>query len=493
MAKYDLLKAAAKKKTDSSKQQNTSGSFTSTTKTDSGKSTSGNINASSKQTSRNTSGTVRTSSNTSGKIPTNSTYWQAEQQNKNQQQTQKEKKNVTVKSEPKTTVKRIEPKIDKEKAQRESRYQKLVSKNREKELNKAANVDNTYAQASAILRGEDPRKVSNWQIRQDQERANAQAALAQKDIDKARKQIDSNVVSKAVSDTGLATLGGLTSGIGGQMRAASNVVQGIGGLIGDKDMIEAYDRAFFFEGGGKSAFYIYGGFKIWEYSYDEVAGYKWQTVEPYIPCVNISVDARHESGTSYEAINMLSDYVAETFQNNVYSTVTGHSATGSISGATITVDETLFLAMLPNQGSYVFTYTEADHTWLLSGDQVSISNYGISLSASPANNDTITVAVQSSMRINLPKRVLSITDMKVFASTDTAYDTELILQATKTYTSANYVTLIIPQDVGNSYLEFYQEYLPLVDGEDAIKVIYPRNAVTSTTNTTGEITISVGA
>ena len=274
---------------------------------------------------------------------------------------------------------------------------------------------------------------------------------------------------------------------------AQKVAYTLAYLSYDKDMIEAYDRAFFFEGGGKSAFYIYGGFKIWEYSYDEVAGYKWQTVEPYIPCVNISVDARHESGTSYEAINMLSDYVAETFQNNVYSTVTGHSATGSISGATITVDETLFLAMLPDQGSYVFTYTEADHTWLLSGDQVSISNYGISLGASPANNDTITVAVQSSMRINLPKRVLSITDMKVFASTDTAYDTELILQATKTYTSANYVTLIIPQDVGNSYLEFYQEYLPLVDGEDAIKVIYPRNAVTSTTNTTGEITISVGA
>lgn len=62
---------------------------------------------------------------------------------------------------------------------------------------------------------------------------------AQQKIDEARKQIDSNVVTKAISDTGLSALGGLTSGIGGQFRAASNVVQGIGGLIGNKEMVEA--------------------------------------------------------------------------------------------------------------------------------------------------------------------------------------------------------------------------------------------------------------
>jgi hypothetical protein len=259
----------------------------------------------------------------------------------------------------------------------------------------------------------------------------------------------------------------------------------------DQDMIDSFDRAFFFEGGGKSAFYIYGGFKIWEYSYEETVGFKWQPVEPYIPCVNISVDARHEVGESYEAINMLSDYIAETFQNNMFSSVTGYSTT--VSGATVTVNETAFLAMLSEAGSYVFTYTDADHTWLLAGDQVQIGNYGISLNASPVDGNTITVTVTTATRINLPKRVLSITGMKVFASTDTAYDTELTLQATETHTSGGYVTLVVPSGSGNSYLKFYQAYMPLVDGEDAIKVIYPRNAVTSTTHATGEITINVGA
>lgn len=258
----------------------------------------------------------------------------------------------------------------------------------------------------------------------------------------------------------------------------------------DQDMIDSFERAYFFEGGGKSAFYIYGGFKIWEYAYDDANGFTWQPVEPYIPCVNISVDARHETGESYEAVNMLSDYIAETFQNNIYSSVTSSSTT--IPSATVTVNETAFIAMLPEDGTYVFTYTNEDHTWLLGGDQVQISNYGISINKSPSDGHTITVVVTTTARINLPRRVIGITGMKVFASTDTAFDTELTLQATEAHTSAGYVTLVVPSGTANSYLKFYQAYTPLVDGEDAIKVIYPRNAVTSTTHNTGEITINVG-
>lgn len=247
----------------------------------------------------------------------------------------------------------------------------------------------------------------------------------------------------------------------------------------DSDMIESFERAYFFEGNGKAAFYIYGGYKIWEYAHSD-GKFTWQPVEPYIPRVNISVDARHETGTSYEAINMLSDYVAESFQNNIYSSVTEWSTT--VINATVTVMETQFLAMLSEQGTYVFTYTEVDHTWLLAGDQVSISNYGISLNKSPADGDTITVIVTTVMRINLPKRILSIAGMKVFVSIDTEFDTELTLQSIETHTDTGHATLVVPQN-GNSYLKFYASYSPLVEGEDAIKVIYPRNAVTSQTHT----------
>lgn len=256
----------------------------------------------------------------------------------------------------------------------------------------------------------------------------------------------------------------------------------------DKDLIESWERAYFFEGNGKAGFYIYGGYKIWEYAYDDNNGYTWQEVAPYIPRVNISVDARHESGTSYEAINMLSDYIAESFQNNIFGSV---SATTTVSSATVTVNETAFLAMLPEAGSYVFTYTNADHTWLLAGDQVQISNYGISLDKSPADGNTITATVVTNMRINLPKRVLSIDGMEVWVSNNTEFDTELTLQATEAHQTSGYVTLVTPQS-GNSYLKFYAPYMPLVDGEDAIKVVYPRNAVSSTTHEITQ-TITVGA
>ena len=260
----------------------------------------------------------------------------------------------------------------------------------------------------------------------------------------------------------------------------------------DPDMIDSYDRAFFFEGAGKSAFYIYGGYKIWEYAYADDGKFSWQPVEPYIPRVNIAVDAKHETGESFEAINMLSDYVAESFQNNVYLNVrrdtAAHSPRTTVAGASLDVIDLVFLDAVgyPPQDNmtYVFTYTEEDHSWLLDGDMVQISTYGISLGgATPANGNTVTVEVQKQYRINLPKRVLSTTGMQVLVSQSTQFDHPLTLRASAPSTPTEQdVVLAFPQGSGNSYLLFYAPYLPLVDGEDAIKIIYPRNAVTSVTH-----------
>lgn len=257
----------------------------------------------------------------------------------------------------------------------------------------------------------------------------------------------------------------------------------------DEDLIGSFDRAFFFEGNGKSAFYIYGGYKIWEYSYSEANGFTWQEVEPYIPRVNISVDARHESGTDYEPINMLSDYIAEDFQNNIFATVSSYST--SVTGATLAVNEAHFLAMKSEAGSYVFTYTSDDHSWLLAGDQVQISNYGISLDKTPSDNDTITVVITTALQINLPRRMTGIEGMKVIASVETQFDTELTLQTVETVTTPYYCTLVTPQ-YGNSHIKFYSQYVPLVEGEDAIRVIYPRNAVETTSHSVSK-TITVEA
>lgn len=247
----------------------------------------------------------------------------------------------------------------------------------------------------------------------------------------------------------------------------------------DTDLIASWERAFFFEGAGKSAFYVYGGFKIWEYAYAGGDTFVWQQVNPHIPRVNIGVDARHEAGTSLETVNMLSDYICEDFENNSYLYVSAYNA-GTLTPSS--VDDTQFIAMVGVDGTYTFTYTTTDHSWLLGGDQVNITNYGIALNASPSNGDTIKVTLTKTSRINLPKVITSTTGMEVWVSVQTQFDTQLQIITTGTVTSGK-VLLKKDNNDNFSHFEFADAYLPLVDGEDCIEVIYPRNAITTTPHT----------
>lgn len=264
-----------------------------------------------------------------------------------------------------------------------------------------------------------------------------------------------------------------------------------GELSYNKSVIDSYYRAFFFEGGGERAFYIYGDFKVWKYyfgKYDkEDTGadqFYFRQVETYIPRVNIAVDAKHVSGEPFEDVNLFSDFVAEEYQDNEYKSVDrseGHAPRTSITGASVIVDDIAFTSFASAQGTYVFTYTEADHSWLLSGDQVYISNYGITLNNANAipDNATITVEMLLEHRINLGRVVTDITGMKVFVSRSTQFDTELTIIASGTPSASQ---CKINTEAGGSYLIFAQSELPLVSGEDCIRVIFPRSLAASTSH-----------
>lgn len=256
----------------------------------------------------------------------------------------------------------------------------------------------------------------------------------------------------------------------------------------DKSVIDSYYRAFFFEGGGTRAFYIYGNFKIWKYYWDDSGSkFKFEQAETYIPRVNISIDPKHEDGQAFEDVNLFSDFVAEEYQNNLYKTIdrsAGHAPRTSITGATVYVDDYAFTTYAENDGTYVFTYDSANASWLLSGDQVYISNYGITLNTTAAipNNATITVEMLRVFRIDLGRTITSITGMKVYVSHSTQFDTELTIEASSSPpSSASKCT--ITTGAGGSYLQFYQSELPLVAGEDAIRVIFPRNLAATTLRT----------
>lgn len=262
-----------------------------------------------------------------------------------------------------------------------------------------------------------------------------------------------------------------------------------GELSYNKSVIDSYYRAFFFEGGGERAFYIYGDFKVWKYYYGkhdkEDTGadqFYFRQVETYIPRVNIAVDAKHVSGEPFEDVNLFSDFVSEEYQDNEYKSIDrsqDHEPRTSISGASVIVDDIAFTSFASAEGTYTFTYTEADHSWLLSGDQVYISNYGITLANVNAIPDaaTITVEMLKEHRINLGRTVTDITGMKVFVSRNTQFDTELTIIAGGTPTSSQ---CKLSTDTGGSYLTFAQSELPLVSGEDCIKVIFPRSLAAAT-------------
>lgn len=82
----------------------------------------------------------------------------------------------------------------------------------------------------------------------------------------------------------------------------------------DPDLIASYERTFFFEGDGLSAFYVYGNYRMWRYTYDD--GFNEITGSLYVPTVRVGVDADGEKGTEQESYNMLSNFISEQFYNN---------------------------------------------------------------------------------------------------------------------------------------------------------------------------------
>ena len=68
-----------------------------------------------------------------------------------------------------------------------------------------------------------------------------------------------------------------------------------GGTIGlvsaNIDVINSYERAFFFEGNGTSAFYVYGNYKVWWFKYDaSTDSFSFSEIMPYIPKLNYEPD-----------------------------------------------------------------------------------------------------------------------------------------------------------------------------------------------------------
>ena len=215
MSIYDQLKAYAKMKAQQSTAQSTADSSNTT---------------------------VSKPKTTTTNQKSEATYWQATQQTENKKSTQKAlrgKKEATY-----TRKKTPQPSAGMKRA-KQNKY--AEAKKKAEKYNPEATYDYSQANAGieAILSGKNAEQAmrdyanqNKTKMRLDRVARERQAEYAQAQVDTAREDINKNPVTKAVSDTALSALGGVTAGIGGQFKIGSNLAQGLGGLTGDKDLVE---------------------------------------------------------------------------------------------------------------------------------------------------------------------------------------------------------------------------------------------------------------
>lgn len=263
-------------------------------------------------------------------------------------------------------------------------------------------------------------------------------------------------------------------------------------LSNDSSMCLNYDRAFFFDADGETAYYIYGEYKVWKYHYDENAYvFKFEEAVPTVPTVRIAVSADGSSGTMHESSNMLTNKVAEEFQNN---TIPYVSTATSDAGA-VTVDEKLFLVSYGTAKAHTFKY---DGDWTdEDGATVTLSLIGIDLAGEPTDGSEITVTVDYHHVTYLAYNVI-IEDYNevIIKASDSVEDgqfgtdIEVISGGVPTATQAR-LENATEDGVLKTRLVYGSIHTPLIDGADAIRVEYPAVRENVTHHETGEIEVDV--
>ena len=155
-----------------------------------------------------------------------------------------------------------------------------------------------------------------------------------------------------------------------------NGVKGITALNNsDSDCYTSYDRCFFFEGGGTSAFYIYGNFKVWIYGADFTL--RDATDEAHIPSVLIGATADCV-GNVNEPYNLLRNMAAVEYGDDTLFSYWGTD------GLVFEVDASVF------QASYPLGSNPTYYKWKYDGSSWSAIEGGVSLPSSitPVNPST---------------------------------------------------------------------------------------------------------
>lgn len=245
----------------------------------------------------------------------------------------------------------------------------------------------------------------------------------------------------------------------------------------DVDCYSAYDRNFFFEGGGTSAFYIYGNYRMWRYDAD--FNFAEITDELHIPRVIVSASA-DGTGTVLESYNLLYNMASVEYHDCDLFTYWGTD------GLVFNVDKALF-DVAPRTKNYSQTYTYDGVNWLDESEPpliVDIASIGINVISTPNVDDQITVINVNGLL--LPNNV-DVTNqagkVKVYYATVNQWDTEIqVVTDTDDFVTG---TCLLHQDGvtrenRQAWIEFYDTYTLDPEQKDVFRVEFPSTEIAVT-------------
>ena len=264
----------------------------------------------------------------------------------------------------------------------------------------------------------------------------------------------------------------------GDESATTYTTAGVTAVSTDADCIASYDRCFFFEGGGTSAFYIYGNYKMWRYGADFTL--QNITEELYIPRVVISAGADC-IGTTLEPYNLLYNMASVEYNSNDLFACWGTT------GLVFEVNQTTFQTNHAKNFSMTYTYKEVNGTtgWYdVNDSSAAFATDGITVSSTPKVGDQITVInvygllLPNNVDVNNQKDLV-----KVYYAKVTQWDTEVkVVTTTPSSGECRLHADGVNRETRQSWIEFNaSDSYPLdTEAKDVFKTVFPSTEIAVT-------------
>ena len=249
----------------------------------------------------------------------------------------------------------------------------------------------------------------------------------------------------------------------------------------DYDCCSSFDRCFFFEGNGTSAFYIYGNYKVWKY--DETFNLTDVTSELYVPTVLIGTNVYGTTGTIYEAYNLIGDIISVQYNaHELFDCWASDEVTFSVSSS--------FTSNRTRNNPAYYRWRYESGSWVTKDGGVSystISSYVTELSGYKEGSE---IAICYTYGVKLLNNVSldQISQVSVWSSATSQFSSKrTVISKAGTFSSGK--CILYPDEVSNRKTKQPRAWIRLYDsdthnnvpaGEDYIKVNFPSTSITTT-------------